>query len=95
MIWDTDRGRWFMVNAEGQKLGFYTSADLRSWRRVGEFVRTDLGVLECPDIFRMTADDGSSHWILRTSANGRKPHRTESPQPSIKREERPTSPAAV
>ena len=43
MIWDADRGRCFMVKAEAQKLGFYTSADLRSWRRVGEFVRTDLG----------------------------------------------------
>lgn len=71
VIWDDDRGHWFMANAEGQKLGFYTSADLRSWRRVGEFVRTDLGLLECPDIFRMTADDGTSRWILGTSANGK------------------------
>jgi levanbiose-producing levanase len=60
-----------MANAEGQKIGFYTSADLRSWQRVGQFERTDLGVLECPDIFRMTADDGSSHWILAMSANGK------------------------
>ena len=58
-------------NAEGQKIGFYVSADLRSWQRVGQFVRTDLGVLECPDIFRMTADDGTSHWILGMSANGK------------------------
>ncbi len=71
VIWDEERGRWFMVNAEGQKLGFYTSPDLRSWKRVGEFVRTDLGLLECPDIFRMTADDGTSHWVLGTSANGK------------------------
>ncbi|MDQ0144621.1 MULTISPECIES: glycoside hydrolase family 32 protein [Pseudarthrobacter] len=71
VIWDADRGQWFMVNAEGQKLGFYTSPNLRSWRRVGEFVRTDLGLLECPDLFRMTADDGTSHWILGTSANGK------------------------
>ena len=71
VIWDADRGQWFMVNAEGQKLGFYTSPNLRSWQRVGEFVRTDLGLLECPDLFRMTADDGTSHWILGTSANGK------------------------
>lgn len=71
VIWDADRGRWFMANAEGQKLGFYTSANLRSWTRVGEFVRTDIGLLECPDLFRMTADDGSSHWVLGTSANGK------------------------
>lgn len=71
VIWDADRGRWFMVNAEGHKLGFYASSDLRAWQRVGEFERTDLGLLECPDIFRMTADDGSRHWVLATSANGK------------------------
>lgn len=71
VIRDADRGRWFMANAEGQKLGFYASPDLRSWKRVGEFVRTDLGLLECPDLFRMTADDGTSHWVLGTSANGK------------------------
>ncbi|MBO3662817.1 glycoside hydrolase family 32 protein [Microbacterium stercoris] len=71
VIWDHDRSRWFMVNAEGHKLGFYTSADLKSWQRVGEFERTDLGVLECPDIFRMSADDGTQHWVLATSANGK------------------------
>ncbi|MGW9588562.1 glycoside hydrolase family 32 protein [Microbacterium sp. NPDC055455] len=71
VIWDADRGRWFMANAEGQRIGFYVSANLRSWQRVGEFVRTDLGLLECPDIFRMTADDGTAHWILGISANGK------------------------
>nr|WP_231745390.1 glycoside hydrolase family 32 protein [Arthrobacter sp. EpRS71] len=71
VIWDADRGRWFMANAEGQKLGFYASPDLRSWTRVGEFLRSDLGLLECPDLFRMTADDGTSHWVLGTSANGK------------------------
>lgn len=71
MIWDADRGRWFMANAEGDRLGFYTSPDLRSWARVGEFVRTDIGLLECPDIFRMIADDGTSQWVLGVSANGK------------------------
>lgn len=71
VIWDTDRERWFMANAEGQTIGFYASADLRSWHQVGEFERTDLGLLECPDIFRMTADDGCSRWVLGMSANGK------------------------
>lgn len=71
VIWDGDRGRWFMANAEGHKLGFYASSDLTSWQRVGEFERTNLGLLECPDIFRMIADDGSERWILATSANGK------------------------
>ncbi len=71
VIWDEDRSRWFLANAEGQRIGFYVSADLKSWRRVGEFARSDIGLLECPDIFRMSADDGTSHWVLGVSGNGK------------------------
>lgn len=71
VIWDAERRRWFMANAEGDRLGFYASPDLKRWTRVGEFVRTDLGLLECPDIFRMTADDGTAHWVLGVSGNAK------------------------
>ncbi|MGI6878338.1 glycoside hydrolase family 32 protein [Microbacterium sp. gxy059] len=71
VIWDADRGRWFLANAEGRSLGFYVSSDLRRWSRVGEFRRDDIGLLECPDLFRMEAEDGTSHWVLGTSANGK------------------------
>ncbi|MGB4779190.1 glycoside hydrolase family 32 protein [Microbacterium sp.] len=71
VIRDERRERWFMVLAEGDRLGFYASADLQRWRRVGEYARDDLGLLECPDIFEMTADDGSSHWVLGVSANAK------------------------
>lgn len=71
VIWDDRRGRWFMALAEGDRLGFYTSPNLHSWTRSGEFARDDLGLLECPDIFEMTADDGSSQWILGLSANAK------------------------
>ena len=27
----------------------------------------DLGGMECPDLFRITADDGSAHWIIAAS----------------------------
>lgn len=71
VIWDADRQRWLMANAEGDRIGFYASNNLRDWDHVGEFVRTDLGLLECPDIFTMTAQDGTRHWILGVSANGK------------------------
>lgn len=71
VIWDPERSRWFMANAEGQKIGFYASPDLKTWSYVGGFTRTDLGLLECPDIFQMTADDGTHHWVLGISANGK------------------------
>jgi levanbiose-producing levanase len=71
VIWDDDRSRWFMANAEGDRIGFYTSPDLHAWREVGEFRRDDIGLLECPDVFRMRADDGTWHWVLGVSANGK------------------------
>jgi levanbiose-producing levanase len=70
VVWDAGRNRWVAVIAEGQRIGFYTSANLRSWTRVSEYQRTDLGTLECPDLFRMRATDGSTHWVLGMSANG-------------------------
>ncbi|MDO5670124.1 MAG: glycoside hydrolase family 32 protein [Corynebacterium sp.] len=71
VIWDEQRSRWAMALAEGHKIGFYTSVDLKSWQYAGGFVRDDLGLLECPDLFEMTADDGTSHWVLGVSANGK------------------------
>jgi levanbiose-producing levanase len=71
VIWDSIRERWFMALAEGHRLGFYASPDLATWTRVGEFARDDLGLLECPDIFQMTADDGSWQWVLGVSANAK------------------------
>ena len=71
VIWDSIRERWFMALAEGDRLGFYASRDLATWTRVGEFARDDMGLLECPDIFEMTADDGSSRWVLGVSANAK------------------------
>ncbi|MFT4229911.1 MAG: glycoside hydrolase family 32 protein [Microbacterium sp.] len=67
VIRDDERDRWVMALAEGSRIGFYASTDLRAWAFVGEFVPAALGVLECPDLFRMTADDGSSHWVLGLS----------------------------
>ncbi|MBG6085021.1 glycoside hydrolase family 32 protein [Zhihengliuella flava] len=71
VIWDEERGRWFMLNAEGTRLGCYASTDLHTWSAVGEFRREDIGLLECPDIYRMTANDGTDHWVLGVSANGK------------------------
>ncbi|MEU4197106.1 glycoside hydrolase family 32 protein [Kribbella sp. NPDC026611] len=71
VIWDAERSHWALATAEGQKIGFYSSPDLRTWQRVGEFSRSDIGLLECPDLFKMTADDGTPHWVLGVSANGK------------------------
>ncbi|WBO68259.1 glycoside hydrolase family 32 protein [Streptomyces camelliae] len=68
--WDADRNRWTMALAERDTIGFYHSPDLKSWTRDGGFVKDGIGVLECPDLFRITADDGTATWVLGASADG-------------------------
>ncbi|GAB3299903.1 glycoside hydrolase family 32 protein [Parasphingorhabdus pacifica] len=71
VVRDTDRGRWVALVAEGKKIGFYASPDLQQWHYTGGFVKDGLGLLECPDLFRIEAADGSATWILGVSANGK------------------------
>ncbi|MFC5789995.1 glycoside hydrolase family 32 protein [Agromyces tardus] len=72
IVWDAERREWLMVLAEGHKLGFYTSPDLKAWTYRSGFERDDLGVLECPDLFRMSVDGDPSdtRWVLVAGANG-------------------------
>ncbi|WP_454301047.1 glycoside hydrolase family 32 protein [Salana multivorans] len=72
-------GRWIMVLAEDTDLGFYASDDLRSWTEVSRFHEDRIGMLECPDLFRMTADDGTSHWVLAASPQHSDPSRADRP----------------
>ncbi|WP_210583819.1 glycoside hydrolase family 32 protein [Streptomyces sp. GESEQ-35] len=71
VIRDEERGRWVMTLAENNKVGFYHSADLKSWIYVSGFIKDGIGVLECPDLFRIRAEDGAWKWVLGVSANGK------------------------
>ncbi|WP_286161101.1 glycoside hydrolase family 32 protein [Arthrobacter sp. MYb213] len=71
VIWHEQSSQWIMLNAEGDRIRLYSSADLKKWTRTSEFVRTSLGILECPDLFQIQASDGTKHWVLGTSANGK------------------------
>ncbi|GLW72659.1 hypothetical protein Kpho02_49580 [Kitasatospora phosalacinea] len=70
LVWDADRNRWVALLAEGTKLSLWTSPDLRTWTWASDSPHPGLGTLECPDLFRMRADDGTVHWVLGASANG-------------------------
>ena len=72
IIWDDAHNRWLMVLAEGHKIGFYTSPDLKHWVYQSGFERNDLGILECPDLFLMSldGDPANTRWVLATGANG-------------------------
>lgn len=72
IVWDEERRVWVMVLAEGEKIGFYTSSDLKDWTYRSGFERPDLGTLECPDLFRMSVegDPDDTRWVLMSGANG-------------------------
>lgn len=72
VVWDDQDEQWVMVLAEGHKLGFYTSPDLKEWTYRSAFERSDLGMLECPDLFQMSIDGDPARttWVLGTSADG-------------------------
>lgn len=72
IVRDEARNTWVMVLAEGRKLGFYTSPDLRTWTYRSGFERDDLGTLECPDLFEMAVDGDPTRtrWVLMTGASG-------------------------
>lgn len=70
IVWDDERDKWIMLMAEGSKVGFYESENLKDWTFTGDFQTSELGVLECPDLFKMKAPDGTVKWVLGVSANG-------------------------
>jgi levanbiose-producing levanase len=69
IVRDSTRGRWVAAITEGDRIGFFTSPDLKTWTQRSDFVTT-YGTLECPDLFQIRADDGTTHWVLGLSANG-------------------------
>ncbi|WP_406164984.1 glycoside hydrolase family 32 protein [Streptomyces sp. NBC_00996] len=71
VIRDEECDRWVMALAEGTKVGLYHSDDLKKWTYAGGFVKEGIGTLECPDLFRITAADGTATWVLGVSANGK------------------------
>ncbi|MGN7762456.1 glycoside hydrolase family 32 protein [Paenibacillus sp. 22594] len=70
IIWDDLSGKWIMVLAEGTKVGFYESQNLKAWHYISGFVTENIGIVECPDLYVMHADDGTYKWVLGVSANG-------------------------
>lgn len=71
ILWDSIHDKWVMVMAEGAKIGFYESPDLKNWHYISGFYTDNIGILECPDLYMMEGSDGALKWILGASANGK------------------------
>ncbi|NHN88234.1 glycoside hydrolase family 32 protein [Acetobacter conturbans] len=75
LLWMTNERYWVMVLGEGNKIGFYRSANLADWTYMSGFMCDTLGLLECPSLFPMVQHDENgtaigTKWILLCSANG-------------------------
>ncbi|PRR80966.1 Levanbiose-producing levanase [Clostridium vincentii] len=71
IIWDPQTEKWVMLLAEGTKIGFYESDNLKDWNYTSGFSTENIGIVECPDLFMMRANDGTYKWVLGASANGK------------------------
>ncbi|WP_163266303.1 glycoside hydrolase family 32 protein [Chelativorans alearense] len=73
VIWHEPTGRWVMLIAEGQSIGFYGSTDLKSWTYLSSFGdghgRHGCGPWECPDLVPLTAPNGDTVWVLLVGLN--------------------------
>ncbi|ACL38730.1 Levanase [Pseudarthrobacter chlorophenolicus A6] len=78
IVWDDANSRWLMLLAEGHKIGFYTSPDLKKWTYVSAFEQDGMGILECPDFFQMDVDGDPAKrtWVLAAGSNGAEEGRT-------------------
>jgi fructan beta-fructosidase len=64
--------KWVMTLAVQDRIQFFSSADLKSWKKIGEFgseIGAHGGVWECPDLIKITAPDGKDKWVLLVSIN--------------------------
>ncbi|MEY4375598.1 MAG: hypothetical protein RJB26_148, partial [Pseudomonadota bacterium] len=64
-------GRWVMSLATKDRITFFSSANLKEWRKESDFgvaLGAHGGVWECPDLFPITFE-GKTRWVLLVSLN--------------------------
>jgi fructan beta-fructosidase len=69
--WHEPTKKWVMTLATLDRITFYSSPDLKHWKKESEFgekVGAHGGVWECPDLFTLK-HDGKDVWLLLVSIN--------------------------
>jgi fructan beta-fructosidase len=69
--WYPDQKKWIMTLAAGDRIMFYSSADLKTWNKESEFgagLGAHGGVWECPDLIPFKVD-GKKIWLLIVNLN--------------------------
>ena len=71
VCWYPEQKKWIMTLAAGDRVIFYSSGDLKTWKKESEFGMdrgAHGGVWECPDLLSYTIDDRKL-WLLLVSIN--------------------------
>ncbi|MEQ8553025.1 MAG: glycoside hydrolase family 32 protein [Cyclobacteriaceae bacterium] len=70
--WMPEFEKWVMILAVKDHVNIYSSADLKSWTKESEFgqeIGAHGGVWECPDLFKLTDQNGTEKWVMLVSIN--------------------------
>lgn len=71
VMWYEPQKKWIMTLATKDRITFYSSADLKNWKKESEFgadAGFHGGVWECPDLFSLN-DNGKQVWVLIVNIN--------------------------
>ncbi|MEH0155373.1 glycoside hydrolase family 32 protein [Limibacter armeniacum] len=71
VMWHAPSKKWIMSLAVKDHIEFYSSPDLKMWKKESEFGKdkgAHGGVWECPDLFTLKVDD-KDKWVLLVSIN--------------------------
>ena len=72
VMWYAPTKRWIMTLATKDRVTFYSSSNLKDWKRESDFgatVGAHGGVWECPDLTQLTDAAGKKSWVLIASIN--------------------------
>ncbi len=71
VMWYEPQKKWVMTLATKDRITFYSSPDLKNWKKESEFgkeIGAHGGVWECPDLFSLD-DKGKKIWVLIVNLN--------------------------
>ena len=71
VMWYAKQNKWIMTLATKDCITFYSSVNLKDWKKESEFGKTigaHGGVWECPDLFSFD-DNGKTIWVLIVNLN--------------------------
>ena len=69
--WNEEANKWIMTLATFDRIGFYSSSNLKDWAKESEFglgIGAHGGVWECPDLFSFSYE-GKKIWVLIVNLN--------------------------